>query len=186
MKTLITAHPSVKGFTHKIAKTFAKSREKKGGKAEIIDLYQDEKYQQPFLKFEEIKGEWSGAKPREIIQKKIIEADELVFVYPTWWSAMPAIMKNFIDNNFTARFAFTYESGKPMGLLKNKIVRIFSTADAPWIMYFIMNPFLKMTIGKAIFGFCGMKVKSFDIFTEMRKKDNKDKEKLLEKVRNRV
>jgi len=189
MKTLIIkAHPSTQGFTHTIADAYKEAREGKDGEVFIIDLYTDMEYQQPFLAFENVREEWSGKEVRERIQEKIAWADELIFIYPVWWSGMPAIMKNFIDNNFTKGFAYkTGSNGRPKGALVGKTVRIFSTADGPWILHFLNKSLLKPVFAKSIFGFCGMKLTSFDIFSNMIGcKDACDRDAMLAKVRARV
>jgi len=188
MKTLIIkAHPSSAGFAHKIADTYKDTLENKGLAVEVIDLYKDEQYQQPFLSFEDSKGEWSGQEVRVSIQERITWADELVFVYPTWWMNMPAIMKNFLDNNFTNNFAFSFQDGKMQGLLKGKSVRIFATADGPSFAYLIMKPMLNMIFSKGVFGFCGMKLKSFDVFSNMVGQQNDaTRNKMLELVKKRA
>ena len=35
-------------------------------------------------------------------------ADQIIFIYPIWWSGMPAMLKGFIDRVFTAGFAYSY------------------------------------------------------------------------------
>jgi putative NADPH-quinone reductase len=62
------------------------------------------------------------------IQEKILAANELVFIFPIWWGDAPAILKNFIDCNFHSGFAFRYENGKSVGLLKGKSARIIATS----------------------------------------------------------
>ena len=39
-------------------------------------------------------------------QQAITWAEHLVFVYPIWWGAMPALLKGFIDRTFLPSFAF--------------------------------------------------------------------------------
>ncbi len=188
MNTLIIkAHPSTRGFTHTIADVYRETAEDNGREVAIIDLYTDEQYQQPFLSFEDPKGEKTGGEARKRIQEEISWADELVLIYPTWWASMPAILKNFLDNNFTSGFAYTYESGKPEGLLKGKDMKIFTTADGPKIMYMVLKPALSLVLNKAVFGFCGMKIKNFDIFSNMvGQRDDASRAKMLDKVRARV
>jgi putative NADPH-quinone reductase len=80
MKTLIiTAAPHKTSFTHNIAKSYLE----KNKDSEIIDLY-DEKYSQKFLKFENMR-EMPKDSVKDLIQKKMSEVDEYVFVFPVWW-----------------------------------------------------------------------------------------------------
>ena len=177
MKSLIvTAHPSIKGFTHRIAKAYANAK----GDSEIMNLY-DEKWQQPFLQFEDMRH-FPDNETRNRIQSKIAEAKELVFVFPLWWGTMPAILKNFFDQNFTSGFAFRYHNGKPRGLLKGKTARIFVTCDAPkWMYGIFFFPFF-ITISLFTLRFCGVKVVSKTIFDEKRKADEKKLTEWIQKV----
>lgn len=115
-KLIITAHPSSQGFTHTIANTLQSLSEAKGDTIEILDLYKTE-LAQDFLRFEDRQNLEQDETTRKI-QSKIAWADELVFIFPIWWGDAPAILKNFIDCNFHTGFAYKYENGKPVGLLK--------------------------------------------------------------------
>ncbi len=181
MKTLIiTAHPSSKGFTHLIAEKYSSGVREKGGNFEIVDLYSNE-YKQDFLKFENAR-ELPNDSVKQILQKKITDADELVFVCPMWWMNVPSVMKNFFDINFSSGFAFKYsQNGRLIGLLKGKTARIFMTCDGPAFYYFLIgSPFKK--IFKKTLSFCGIKIKSFTLFDVMRKKTDQDRERMLARV----
>jgi putative NADPH-quinone reductase len=76
-----------------------------------MDLYSPENAQ-PFLKFEDVATDWpTDDAVMNAVHQKITDADELVIVAPIWWGQVPAIMKNFLDTNFGAGFAFKYEKG---------------------------------------------------------------------------
>ncbi len=180
-RLIITAHPASYGFTHKIAKRYKAVAEKRGDEVEILDLY-DKRYRQELLEFENIKE----VEPDETvleIQSKITAADEIVLVFPIWWAQVPAIMKNFLDRNLTAGFAFDYRKDGFHKLLKGKESRIFATADGPWWIYKILDFFYTFMWRNVIFGYCGIKVKSVDIYPEMFKKRTDEKrEKILKHV----
>lgn len=174
---IITAHPSKNGFTHRIAKAYSSVSKKNKSNVEILDLYKT-KLQQKFLKFED-KRKMPQTKELKEIQKKISWADELVFVFPVWWSGAPAIMKNFIDTNLGSGFAFKYENGKVVGLLKGKIAKVFVTCDGSGLMYkMFLAPVWKLGILK----FCGFKVGSFTIFDKMIKMDESKRNEFLKLV----
>jgi putative NADPH-quinone reductase len=211
MKTLIfTAHPSADGFTHKIAAQYAGTKKTKGGEAEIINLY-DEQWKLDFLTFPEKKSASSNAQEGrdfdddefgeeeeeesyghgrnshaalESMQQKISESDELVFIFPLWWSEAPAVMKNMIDNVFAAGFAFEFEKGKstPKKLLAGKTAQVFVTCDAPKIYYWFKGYPFKTTWKDFILGFCGVKLQNFTVFDKMRERSEKEKNEILEKV----
>ncbi len=180
---IIKAHPSTRGFTHRIAVRYKKGAEEMGKEVEILDLYSEE-YRQDYFKFEDIGNVLDDPK-RVMIQKKIKDADELVFVFPMWWWSSPAIMKNFIDTNILPGFAYRFKkSGFPEGLLKGTTARIFVTADGPWIMYFLFGMPLRKIWKYGILMICGVKLKTFTLFATMRKRGETERNKYLEKVYN--
>src|SRR5690606_14559357 len=63
----------------------------------------------------------------------ILWADHLVFVYPTWWGTMPALLKGFLDRVLTPGFAFeTCEGGTGYrGLLGGRTAQLITTMDTP-------------------------------------------------------
>ncbi len=185
MKTLIvTAHPASYGFTHKIAETYKETRQKRGGEARIINLFEKENHQ-PFLCFENIKTDCGSTETKDRLQGEITWADELVFVAPVWQMGVPAIMKNFFDVNFTSGFAFKYTQDGLVRMLEGKRVRFFLTADGPAWLYWIYSPILKyLTLGGFLHSYSGMKISSITTFTRMFKKRNDEaREKLLNQVR---
>ncbi len=172
-KLIITANPSSQGFTHKIADRLSKLSEEKWDTLEIIDLYNTD-LKQDFLRYENKRDMWQDPITKQI-QEKITWADELVFIFPIWWWDTPAILKNFIDSNFWAWFAFQYDSnGKSTGLLKWKSARIIATSGAPSFFYKLLLHVQIMWNMNRI-AFCGIKQKSFTVFGNMdSKKTNKD------------
>lgn len=185
MKTLIvTAHPASYGFTHAIAKTYKETKEKNGGSAEILNLYEKD-LQQPFLCFENIKEDCGPTPTKTMIQEKITWADELVFVSPVWQMGVPAVLKNFFDVNFTAGFAFKYTKDGLVKMLEGKSVRFFLTADGPAWLYWIYNPILKyLTLGGFLHSYSGMKISSITTFSKMfKKRDDMKRELMLNRVR---
>lgn len=157
---LILAHPNKNSLNHSIANIYRQVQEKKGNQVEFIDLYSDEN-QQGFYIIESNK-----TKEMEYFQQKILKADELVFVFPYWWGSIPAILKNWIDWNFSKGFAYEYKNSRPIGLLNNKKVTIFTTTGAPKFYYDLTgaNRRLKNMWKEQIINFCGMKLNSFNIF----------------------
>ncbi len=182
MKTLIvTAHPSSQGFTHAIAGVIKEEREKKSGEVEILDLYKTE-HKQDFLRFENIK-ELPKDPVRDAIQAKISGSDEIIFIHPVWWISMPAIMKNFLDQNLTSHFAYQYINGKRHGLLRGKTTRVYVTCDMPLWLYALLGfPFVPTwVVGVLIY--CGLEVKNFSIFRMMNHRTPEGLKAHLDRVR---
>lgn len=188
MKTLIvTSHPSSKGFTHDIAEAYKRGREAKAialgveGEVEILDLYKTN-IKQDFLRYEEKSDMALPDEARTIMQEKISSSDNIVFIHPMWWVSPPAIMKNFIDVNFSSHFAFRYINGRPVGLLKGKTAAVFITCDGPrWLYWLIAMPFRTIWI-YGILRYCGLKVKSFSLFDRKMFRTKEEQDAYLVKV----
>jgi len=180
-KLIVTAHPSANGFTHKIANTYKKASLKKGDKVEILDLYRTD-LKQDFLIFQD-KHNFLDNRERRIIQEKIIRSSELIFIFPLWWWDAPAIMKNFIDSNFTPGFAYKFNKNNiPKGLLNDKMASVFITCDGPaWFYKIMFSPFKKIWI-LGILKFCGFRVNNFQIFDKMNRRDFSQLQKWLREI----
>jgi len=161
---IIIANPRKESFSFAMANQYKKVSEEKNNIVEMIDLYRDE-HQQPFFAYEKA-NEIILTKEMKYYQEKILNADEIVFVFPYWWGGTPAILKNFIDWNLSKGFAFTYENSRPKGLLTGKTVKIFTTTGAPSFIYSLTgaNRRLKNMFKEQIIEFCGMKLEEFNIF----------------------
>lgn len=178
-KLIITANPSLGSFTHKIANRLKFLSTEKGHKVEILDLY-NTPLKQDFLTYEDREKIWKDPITKKI-QKKIKDADELVFIFPIWWADMPAILKNFWDCNFTVWFAYKYaEWWKKEALLTEKACRVICTAWSWAMVYKTIVP-LSMIWKNTRVWFCGMTMKSFTIFGDM-DRSGTDRDKYLEKI----
>jgi NAD(P)H dehydrogenase (quinone) len=164
MKTLIIyAHPDVNNelsFNSLILKETEDFLKSKNEQCEIIDLYR-EKFN-PILTKEELYDKDQGKMSADIkkYQQKITESQRIIFIYPIWWSTMPAILKGFFDRVFTSGFAFKYESGIPKKLLGGRTAIVFVSTGAPKIasLIFTGGRFANI-IQNDILGFCGIKTK---------------------------
>lgn len=95
-------------------------------------------------------------------QRKIMEADHTVWIYPTWWGTVPALMKGFIDRIILPGFFFEYQEDTKFAkkLMKGKTARVISTMDAPVWYYKIFHgqPGFRM-MKRVFFDFVGIKSK---------------------------
>ncbi len=93
-------------------------------------------------------------------QQSIAWADHLVFVYPTWWGTMPALLKGFVDKVFTPGFAIRHRKGSLLydRLLKGKTARLIVTMDSPpWYFRLITGQPGHRAMKQATLHFCGVK-----------------------------
>jgi NAD(P)H dehydrogenase (quinone) len=179
---IITAHPSSTSFTAALCTEFSSQSRLQGHAVEILDLYQTD-LQQPFLSFQSAK-EFPQNAARSAIQAKITWADQLVFIHPIWWGSMPAILKNWIDQNLTSKFAYKYsKGGKAIGLLKPKTARLFITCDIPMWKYLMIGVPFMTTWYFAILDLCGLEVKSISVYSKMRKSTEQKRKRWLEQTK---
>lgn len=60
-------------------------------------------------------------------QEFVSWADVLTFVYPVWWTGMPAMLKGYFDRIFCRDFAYALHDDAMTGLLTGRRALIFST-----------------------------------------------------------
>lgn len=154
---IIQANPMKLSYGHQLAEAYAKGAEESGAHVTFLDLSDlnfELNLKDGYSKVQELEPDLVHA------QELIKEADHLVFVYPTWWSSFPALLKGFIDRVFLPGFAFKYRNGSSLWdkLLKGKTARIIITMDAPVLWYRFMNKQPGVHILKTgVLGFCGIK-----------------------------
>lgn len=114
------------------------------------------------------------------------EADHTVWIYPTWWGGMPALMKGFIDRLFLPGFTFQYRENSPFWdkLMQGKTARVITTMDAPvWYYRLAYNSVGHKAIKRVILGFCGFKVKFFTM-GNLKNSSDQQRQKWLQKAEN--
>ena len=93
-------------------------------------------------------------------QEAILWAQHLVFVYPIWWGAMPALLKGFIDRTFLPGFAFKYRTGSALWdrLLAGRTAHLLVTMDSPpWYFRWVSRMPGHHQMKRTILEFCGVK-----------------------------
>lgn len=182
-KTLIVyAHPNKKGFCGEILRCTEDHLRRVGADYQIINLY-EEQYD-PVMKNEEhyTSGGYEISQENKKYQQLISDAKNLVFIFPTWWQGMPAILKGFFDRVLTPRFAFTYKGKFPVGLLKNYKATVFTTSAGPRIYtHFGAGDRAIKNSTKDILGFCGIKAKGVAL-GDAREMDELKKKEIEKKV----
>lgn len=117
-------------------------------------------------------------------QELIKWADHLVFVFPTWWGNMPALLKGFIDRVFIPGFAF-YEIQPDAfkKLLSPRTAQLIITMDTPVIIDRLVNgaPSIK-SIRNATLKFCGVTPVRKIIFSPIKHSSLEKKQKWIQQV----
>ncbi|MBT2664105.1 NAD(P)H-dependent oxidoreductase [Bacillus sp. ISL-4] len=150
---------------------------------QVLDLY--EEGFNPLLEFNEHKRRRDMHRDPQLekYRNQITWADKIVFVYPIWWGRPPAMLMGYIDQLFSANFAYRDKKGLfPEGLLKGKAVVCVSTMKGPAKYPLLwLNDAHKILMKRALFNFVGIKKVKFFEFGNMESPKGKQTQK-LEKV----
>ncbi len=120
-------------------------------------------------------------------QELILWAEHVVFIYPTWWGTMPAILKGFIDRVFTMGFAFEEIDGGTgyAPLLRGKSAQIITTMDTPlWVYRWIYRSPGENAMRKATLLFCGFKPVKALKFGSVKKSNETQRTRWIHTVKN--
>ena len=119
-------------------------------------------------------------------QAQITWAEHLVWVYPTWWGAMPALLKGFIDRVFLPGFAFKYRQGSSLWdrLLAGRSAQLLVTMDSPpWYYRWVQHMPGHHQMKKAILEFSGIRPVRVQSFGPVRTADAARRQRWLERAR---
>jgi putative NADPH-quinone reductase len=177
---IVTAHPSSKGDTHSIANTYADTKRDQGHVVEIVNLYAKE-YRVDLFEFENIR-EFQKSKVQQKFHEQIQWAHEIVVVHPVWWSAPPAVMKNWVDLTFWPGVTYKYTpEGKVLKLLDGKSAKVFATSGGPsWWFHFPFVLPLRTFWETCVFGFSGVDLVDIKVCGNLDKWKDEKRAKHLE------
>jgi NAD(P)H dehydrogenase (quinone) len=90
--------------------------------------------------------------------KRLLSADGLVLVFPTWWFGLPAILKGWFDRVWAPGVAYDHASDlgpiKPRLHKLKKTIAITSLGSPWWVDRFILRQPVKRVLKVALLGTC--------------------------------
>lgn len=117
-------------------------------------------------------------------------AEAILFVYPTWWYGLPAMLKGWFDRVWATEVAFRLPAGRKgivslMGHVKR--IGVVTTCGAPfWWSVIIGQPGRKMIL-RGMRALCAWRTRTFYLaHYEMDSSTPQSRAAFLEKVRKRV
>jgi NAD(P)H dehydrogenase (quinone) len=167
MKVLVVlAHPVVESFAHAVHLRAVRGFERAGHEVRVLDLYRMEF--DPVMSAEDREGYHTP----ELNETKVADhldllrwAEGLVFVYPTWWYSMPAMLKGWIDRVWVPHATFDLPKGlAPIrGRLHNiRLLGGLSSYGAPWwYTRFVMADPGRRVIQRGIRPLCHPRCRTF-------------------------
>ncbi|MBA9028492.1 NAD(P)H-dependent oxidoreductase [Peribacillus huizhouensis] len=189
MKHLIVyAHPYPESLNHAILETTVNTLKKNDNEVVVRDLYALDF--QPVLKPEDTAAMKAGNTPNDIKteQEFIAEADVITFIYPIWWTGLPAILKGYVDRVFAFGFAYSAGEEGTIKLLKGKKGLIINTHGHPNEVYdeMGMTAGLKVTSDTGIFDFTGIEPVDHLLFGSIGYLDEEAYKGMLKKVEDTI
>lgn len=156
MKALVViAHPCDDSFNHAAARRAVDGLTAAGHEVDTIDLYAEGF--RTAMSYEERIAYDSGdpiLDPQVAAHVALLQtAQILVFVYPTWWSSMPAILKGWLERTMVpgVGFRFDEKSGKVKpGLLHVKRIVGISTYGSPRLAVWLVNDNGRRTLTRTL------------------------------------
>lgn len=143
---VVFAHPLPESFGAAIYRRLVENLERQGHEVRGLDLYAlgfD-----PVMSAQERRGYHTAGLNEVPVAEQLDHvrwAEGLIFVYPTWWYSLPAMLKGWIDRVWVPFATFDLPSGmKPIrGKMRNiRLVGGISTYGSPrwWIRFVVGDP----------------------------------------------
>ncbi len=141
---VVYCHPSPQSYTAAVRDVVLAKLRDAGAQVTLIDLYAEGFA--PKLAPEEWHAYDAGPSDQADLSRHITAvnaADTLIFVYPTWWYGLPALLKGWLDRVMLPGVAFNLPPNGPITPKLRHIKRmgVFTTCGASWwLTTFIGSP----------------------------------------------
>lgn len=117
-------------------------------------------------------------------QERILASDHIVWIYPVWWGAWPALLKGFIDRVLQPGYAFRgvgkYKYEK---LLSGRSASIIATMDSPGWYYRLQGRPGMVALRDHTLKFCGIDRVAMRAFGPVKYADPEKRERWKQAVR---
>lgn len=147
MRALVVyCHPKTTSFNAAVKETVLEKLNRGGAEIRLIDLY--ERAFQPVLPACELDDYLDCPANVEPVARDVADlrwADTLIFVYPTWWYGLPAMLKGWLDRVLLPDVAFLMPDAENKdirpGLTNITSLGVFTTCGASrWLTSLVGAP----------------------------------------------
>lgn len=178
---IINGHPDRDSFCNELSLSYKNGVKRSGSDCILLNLIN--------LNFDPISKGYRKPIPLEPdlkdAQKKIKEAQLIVFVYPNWWGTYPALLKGFIERTFLPNFAFKYKENSFFWdkKLKGKSAQLIVTMDTPiWYYDFFLGKPGHRSMKKSILNFTGISPVRITTLSPIKTSSKQKRERWLCKI----
>ena len=176
---VILGHPADDSFCSALASSYLAGAKAAGNEVQLISLGKlsfDPVLHNGYATIQELESDLVAA------QTAIAWAQHIVFIYPIWWGAMPALLKGFIDRVFLPGFAFKYRDGSAFWdrLLSGRSAHLLVTMDTPpWYFRWVYRMPGHNQMKRTILEFSGIKPVAVSSFGPIKDSSQQKREKWL-------
>jgi putative NADPH-quinone reductase len=151
---LVVCHPDEESFTAACAAAAERGLRRAGHDVEVLDLY-TMSFQPVMTAAAHAAYHDGGSAGDELVDRcadLVKTAEMLVFVYPTWWAGLPAMLKGWLERTMLPGVAFVFDdSGKVRpGMRHIRRVIGVSTYGSPRWFVRVVNDNGRRTITRAL------------------------------------
>lgn len=165
MRVLVVySHPCPESYNAAVKDKVVETLDRSGHEIRLIDLYEDDF--QPAMSADERRGyhdEGSNVSPVSAYVDAINWCEMLVFVYPTWWFGLPAMLKGWLDRVWLPHV--TFEMPSEASGMKPKMqhitkIAVVTTCGATWWISKLMGEPGRKTIMRGMRALCARRCKT--------------------------
>lgn len=155
MRALIVhAHPVSDSFNHAVVRAATAGLEGAGHQVTTLDLYAlDYRAHMSESEWQDYESESPIVDPMVAAHVDLVRgSDALIFVYPTWWSAMPAIMRGWIERTMLMGVAFELDHRRRTRPKLHHLRHLagISTYGSPWWYVKAVNDNGRRTVSRTL------------------------------------
>ena len=160
MKCLVViAHPVTDSLCHTLARTAIDALTELGHEVQMEDLYSSEF--SPLLTVTERQSYYGSQFDSSAVQAQInrlLSAEALVLVFPTWWFGFPAILKGWFDRVWAPGIAYDHATDfgpiTPRLHSLRRALAVTSLGSPWWVDRFLLRQPVRRVLKTALLGTC--------------------------------
>lgn len=192
MRTLVVyCHPCAESFNAAVKDTVVETLEKAGHEIHLVDLY--EQGFEPAMSADERRGYHepeTNVLPVAEHVDAITWCEMIVFVYPTWWFGLPAMLKGWLDRVWVPHVTFEMPTDKSGGKPKMqhiKKIAVVTTCGATWLVSKVVGEPGRRTILRGLRALCAPRCRTLYLaHYKMDSSTSESRSRYLTKIRHRL
>ncbi|MCB1491159.1 MAG: NAD(P)H-dependent oxidoreductase [Rhodobiaceae bacterium] len=161
---VVYCHPCGESFNAAVRDTVTDTLTRAGHQVHLLDLHAEGF--DPVMSADERRGyhtQGDNIRPVESYLEQIKWCDALVFVYPTWWFGLPAMLKGWLDRVWVPHETFTMpteEQGIQPSMTHIRKLACITTCGATWWTSKLIGEPGRRTILRGIRALCDRRCKT--------------------------